>query len=68
MPIIAGKKYIKNISKPIAIKFPKYKKNTNSFFTEEIIEKLKQSEREIENGELVPAEVVFKEMRQKYGY
>ncbi len=34
----------------------------------DIIEKLKQSEKEIENGEGIDAEVAFKELRQKYGY
>lgn len=35
---------------------------------EEIIEKLKQSEKEIERGEGIPAEEVFKEWRKKYRY
>lgn len=34
----------------------------------DIIKKLKQSEKEIENGEGTEAEVVFKQLRQKYGY
>ena len=34
----------------------------------EEIEKLIQSEKDIEEGRVVAAEVVFKELRQKYGY
>ena len=33
-----------------------------------IIDKLKKAEEQIQNGEVVDAEVVFSEMRQKYGY
>lgn len=43
----------------------------NNFFEEEkenIVEKLKSSEKEIKNGEGFDADVVFKELRQKYGY
>lgn len=32
------------------------------------IEKLIQSEKDIEEGRVVAAEIVFKELRQKYGY
>lgn len=35
---------------------------------EDIIKKLKKSEEEIEKGEGIPAEILFKELRQKYGY
>lgn len=41
---------------------------TKEEFKRDIIEKLKQSEAEIERGEGIEAEVVFKEWRQKYGY
>lgn len=34
----------------------------------DLIEKLKKAEKQIENGETVDAEVVFKEMREKYEY
>ena len=34
----------------------------------DIIEKLKKSEKEIENGEGIDADIVFRELRQKYGY
>lgn len=34
----------------------------------EIIEKLKQSEKEIDNGEGIDAEVALAELRQKYEY
>lgn len=33
-----------------------------------IIDKLKKAEEQIQNGEVVDAEAVFSEMRQKYGY
>lgn len=35
---------------------------------EDLIKKLKESEEEIEKGEGIEADVVFKELRQKYGY
>ncbi len=55
------------------------KKNNNVFYMSmeeynekkiknEIINKLKKSEKEIENGEGIDAEVAFKELRHKYGY
>lgn len=55
------------------------KKNNNVFFMsmeeyndkkkkKEIISKLKQSEKEIENGEGIEIDVAFKELRQKYGH
>ena len=34
----------------------------------DIINKLKNSEKEIENGEGIDAEVAFEELRLKYGY
>lgn len=33
-----------------------------------IIEKLKKAEEQIKNGETVDAEIVFKAMKEKYGY
>ena len=33
-----------------------------------IIKKLQRSEQEIENGEGIEADMVFKELKQKYGY
>lgn len=35
---------------------------------EDIIKKLKKSEKEIENGEGIESDEAFKELRQKYGY
>ena len=40
------------------------KKKTKSI----IIEKLKKSEREIEKGEGIDADIAFEELREKYGY
>ena len=34
----------------------------------DIIKKLKQSEKEIENGEGIDSDMAFKELRLKYGY
>lgn len=34
----------------------------------DVIQKLKQSEEEIERGEGIPAEVAFRKLREKYGY
>ncbi len=34
----------------------------------DIINKLKQSEMEIENGEGIDSDIAFKELRLKYGY
>ena len=33
-----------------------------------IIDKLKKAEEQIQKGEVIDADVVFSEMRQKYGY
>ena len=33
-----------------------------------IVDKLKQAEEQIKNGEVINAEIVFSEMRKKYGY
>lgn len=35
---------------------------------EDIIKKLKASEKEIENGDGIESDIAFKELRQKYGY
>lgn len=35
---------------------------------EDIVEKLKKSEKEIENGEGIEVDIAFKELRHKYGY
>ena len=34
----------------------------------DIVKKLKQSEKEIENGEGINSDTAFKELRLKYGY
>lgn len=33
-----------------------------------LIDKLKKAEEQIKNGEVINAEMVFSEMRKKYGY
>ncbi len=43
-------------------------KDYNKTKDEQILEKLKIAEEEINNGEGIEAEIVFKELRQKYGY
>ena len=40
----------------------------NEIMKKDIINKLKDSEKEIENGEGIDMEIVFKEMKLKYGY
>ncbi len=49
----------------IVMSMEEYKKNN---IKTDIIEKLKKSEKEIENGEGIKSDVAFKELRQKYGY
>ena len=49
----------------VVMSMEEYKKK---HLREDVIEKLKQSEREIENGEGIESDIVFKELRQKYGY
>ncbi len=51
--------YIQDIKKIIA---KKYKKE------ERLIQKLKKSEEQIKNGDIEDADLVFKEMREKYEY
>lgn len=33
-----------------------------------IVDRLKKAEEQIKNGEVINAEIVFSEMRKKYGY
>ena len=49
----------------VVMSMEEYKKNN---MRNDIIKKLKKSEEEIENGEGIESDVVFKELRQKYGY
>lgn len=49
----------------IVMSMEEYKKNN---IKTDIIEKLKKSEKEIENGEGIESDIAFKELRQKYGY
>ena len=41
---------------------------TENSLDEEIIQKLKIAEEEIKRGDGIDIDIVFKEMRQKYGY
>lgn len=65
MQIILGK--MTNVL-PIKLIRKRPQKAKDKFLTSEIVEKLKQSEKEIERGEVVSADIVFKELREKYGY
>lgn len=67
---ILSEKIIKNYNKYVGkgIIRKKVRKDNKKFLTREIIEKLKQSEKEIANRRVIPAEVVFKDLRNKYGY
>ena len=50
-------------------KFTNMKKiGLNNNFEKEIIEKIKLTEEEIKRGEGIDADIVFQELRQKYGY
>ncbi len=49
----------------IVMSMEEYKKKN---MKKDIIKKLKESEKEIENGEGIEADVAFKELRKKYGY
>ncbi len=51
--------YIQDIKKIIS---KKYKKE------ERLIQKLKKAEEQIKNGDIEDADLVFKEMREKYEY
>lgn len=42
--------------------------NTKNYTEENLIKILKKSEKEIERGEGIEADIAFKELRQKYGY
>lgn len=48
----------------IIMNLEEYKK----IFEMNLIDRLKRAEEQIENGEVTDADIVFKEMRQKYGY
>lgn len=48
----------------VIMNFEEYKK----IFEMNLIERLKKAEEQIKNGEVTDANIVFKEMREKYGY
>lgn len=48
----------------VIMNFEEYKK----IFEMNLIDRLKRAEEQIKNGEVTDADMVFKEMRQKYGY
>lgn len=54
-----------NKNNVIVMSMEEYNRRT---MKEDIIKKLKKSEEEIENGEGIESDIVFKELRQKYGY
>ena len=45
-----------------------YRTGIKQTISQDIINKLKKSEEEIERGEGIEAEIAFRELRQKYGY
>lgn len=51
--------------KVVVMSMEEYKKR---ILNRDIIEKLKQSEKEIEKKEGMESDIAFKELRQKYGY
>lgn len=48
----------------VVMNLEEYKK----IFEMNLVEKLKNAEQQIKNGEVIDADIVFKEMRSKYGY
>ena len=67
MQIIVGRitnMYNKFVGKTIKTIFDK---KSNKFLTKEIIENLKEAEREIDKGKVIPAKVAFRELRDIYG-
>ena len=54
-----------NKNNVIIMSIEEYYKN---YLKKEIIKSLKQSEKEIENGEGIESDEVFKELKKKYGY
>lgn len=54
----------KNKADVVIINLEEYKKMLEN----NLIEKLKRAEEQIERGEITDAEAVFEEMREKYGY
>ena len=54
----------KNKSDVVIINLEEYKRMLEN----NLIEKLKKAEEQIKNGEVIDAEAVFEEMREKYGY
>lgn len=60
-PIIVKRKNKKDV---VIISFEEYKKK---ILEADIIEKLKQSEEDIENGRIVDAKLVLQELSEKYG-
>ena len=54
-----------NKNNVIIMSIEEYYKN---YLKNEIIKSLKQSEKEIENGEGIESDEVFKELKKKYGY
>ena len=54
----------KNKSDVVIINLEEYKKMLEN----NLIEKLKKAEEQIKNGEVIDADAVFEEMREKYGY
>ena len=54
----------KDKSDVVIINLEEYKKMLEN----NLVEKLKKAEKQIANGEVIDADAVFEEMREKYGY
>ena len=62
---------LKNLREAIELYYSEIElniKETEKHMRGDIINKLRKSEEEIENGEGIDSDVAFKELRQKYGY
>ena len=59
-------KEFKNLSHEEIMKMPQELYNKMRL-EQDIVEKLKKSEQDIERGDVIPADVVFRRIREKYG-
>lgn len=59
--------YLKNVNVISNLKERVYKQRKQAYYNN-ILKAIKDSEKDIENGRVIPAEKVFEELRKKYEY
>lgn len=59
--------YLKNVNVISNLKERVYKQRKQAYYNN-ILKAIKDSEKDIENGRVIPAEEVFEELRKKYEY